>query len=159
MLTLIGMKKYTLLFIIALSAFAACKKTGPAKEKPEIAFAGLSHNTVVNGDLKDTLLINLRYTIAVSAVGVDTNAPTIYYKDSRDQAVNPQPFPNEVANNLPEADVNISGSITLRLSAANYFVLRPDRPDGDTVTYEIYLKGKDGVESNRITTPEIYIVP
>lgn len=160
MLTLVGMKKYTILFIMAVISFAACKKAEKAKEKPELAFTGLSHNKVVNGDPKDTVLISLRYTIATSAVGVDSNAPTIYYKDSRDtQSVLSQPFPSEVADNLPEADVNIRGTITLRLNGANYFVLRPDRPNGDTLRYEIYLKGKDGVESNKITTPDIYIEP
>lgn len=159
MLTLVGMKKYTLLFIVMIAAFAACKKTSPAKEKPELAFAGLSHDKVINGDLKDTLLISLRYTIATSAVGVDTSAPTIYFKDSRDETVNFQPFPNEIADNLPDVDLNISGAITLRLNAGNFFVLRPDRPEGDTLQYEIYLKGKDGVESNKVTTPNIYILP
>lgn len=159
MLTLVGMKKYALLFIIMIPAFSACKKAGKAKEKPEVAFSGFSHNTVVNGDLKDTVLINLRYTIAAAAVGFDTSAPVVYFKDSRDQTVNSQYFPNDVADNLPETDPNISGAITLRLSAANYFVMRPDRPNGDTLRYEIYIRGKDGVESNKITTPDIYIIP
>ncbi len=159
MLTLVGMKKYTLLFIIILTAFAACKKTGPAKEKPELAFVSLSHNAVTNGDLKDTVLISLRYTIAASDVGKDSTAPYIAFKDSRDQTVNRQYFPNEIADNLPETDLNVSGAITIRLNAGNYFVLRPDRPEGDTLQYEMYLVGKNGVESNRITTSDIYILP
>lgn len=160
MLTLIGMKKYTLLFIINLLAFAACKKTESSKEKPEIVFAGLSHDVVTSGDIKDTLLISLRYTIAASAVGTDTTAPQIYFKDSRDQTVAFQPFPAEVANNLPDEDLNISGNITLRLNVGQHFVLRPDRPEGDTVQYDIYLKDmKKGIESNHITTPNIYITP
>ncbi|HEY9177573.1 MAG TPA: hypothetical protein VIN07_07780 [Flavipsychrobacter sp.] len=158
------MKKYTLLFIIILTAFAACKKAEKAKEKPEIAFAGLSHNTVVNGDTKDTLLINLRYTIAAAAVGTlgDSAYTQVHIIDKRDCVVGNQPpilFPDEVEQNLPEGEANVSGNITLRLPAANFFVLCPDRPNGDTVTYEIYLKGKNGVESNKITVPEIYIVP
>lgn len=159
MLTLVGMKKYTILFIMVVISFAACKKAEKAKEKPELAFAGLSHDKVMNGDLKDTVLISLRYTIAASQVGQDSTAPYIAFKDSRDQTVNRQYFPNDIAQNLPDADMNISGAITIRLNAGNYFVLRPDRPEGDTLRYEMYLVGKDGVESNKITTPDIYIEP
>lgn len=159
MLTLVGMKKYSLLFAIIITALAACKKTDSAKDKPELAFAGLSHDKVVNGDLKDTVIISLRYTIAASQVGQDSTAPYIAFKDSRDQTVNRQYFPNDIAQNLPDADLNISGAITIRLNAGNYFVLRPDRPEGDTLRYEMYLVGKDGVESNKITTPDIYIQP
>lgn len=154
------MKKYTLLFFIILTALAACKKTGPAKEKPELAFKGLSKNTVINGDLKDTVLISLRYTIAASEVGKDSTAPYIAFKDSRDlNAINRQYFPNDIANNLPDVDLNVSGTITIRLNAGNFFVLRPDRPDGDTLHYEMYLVGKNGTESAKITTPDIYILP
>ncbi len=164
MLTLIGMKKYTLLFIISFMALAACKKGGPAKEKPEIAFMGLSHNTVVNGDIKDTLLISLRYTMAASGIGNtgDTLFTQVHIIDSRDCVGGNQPpfmFPDDVTQNLPDDEMNVSGNITLRLHAANFLVLCPDRPNGDTLRYEIYLKDKNGVESNRVTTSDIYIIP
>ena len=160
MLTLIGMKKNTLLFIISILALAACKKSESPKEKPEIVFTGLSHNTVTSGDLKDTILINLRYTMAVSSVGADTTLPVLYFQDSRDQTVAFLSFPGEISGKLPDAENNISGNITLRLNVSNYLVVRPDRPNGDTVQYEIYLKDvKNGKESNRVTTPDIYIMP
>jgi hypothetical protein len=158
------MKKYTLLSIIILLALGACKKDGPAKQKPEIAFMGLSHNTVINGDIKDTLLINLRYTMAVSGIGNigDTAFTQVHIIDSRDciggnQA--PFLFPDDVYQNLPDDKMNVSGTITLRLHAANFLLLCPDKPNGDTLRYEIYLKDKNGVESNRVTTSDIYITP
>ena len=68
-------------------------------------------------------------------------------------------FPDDVYQNLPDDKMNVSGTITLRLHAANFLLLCPDKPNGDTLRYEIYLKDKNGVESNRVTTSDIYITP
>lgn len=154
------MKKYTLLFVLCLIAFASCKKRTAEKEKPELVFAGLSHDKVHSGDPKDTLIINLRYTIAAAAVGTQETAPVIFFKDKRDQTITPMPFSDEVASKLPDGELNISGNITLKLNVGNFLVLRPDRPNGDTTQYEIYLKDrKKGIESNHVTTSDIYILP
>lgn len=160
MLTLIGMKKYPILILILLASATACKKPEDALEKPEIAFISMSPSVVASGNLKDTVLISLRYSIASSGIGLGPTPTEIYFKDSRDSnSLNRLPFPDEVSAELPETENNIRGNISVKIPASLYLVLRPERPDGDTVRYQMYLRDKNGLESNKITTPDIYIMP
>lgn len=98
--------------------------------------------------------------MAVSAIGVanDTNF-ALYFKDNRDTFLYREAFPDELINNIPDGEVNISGVITLKLAAPRYLTLLPPKLDGDTLRYEVYMKDKNGVESNKITTSDIYILP
>lgn len=160
MLTLVSMKLYPILIIILLFSVFSCKKRGSALKAPEIAFAGFSHDSVFNGDPKDTVLISLRYTMAADAIGNKTQPTQVYLKDSRDQTEQPFSFPEEIANNLPDLSTpNINGTITLRLPVTQFMTLRPSRPNGDTLHYNIYMKDKTGTQSNTIETPFIYILP
>lgn len=152
------MKKYLILFIALIFVTAACKKAQKPFDKPAIVFAGISKDMVIDRNIKDTVLINLRYTMAAAAVGSSFET-VVYLKDSRDQNLQPFSFPDEVGNNLPDGETNISGQITVQLFADRVFALRPDRPNGDTLHYDIYLEDKDGNQSNIIVTPDIYILP
>lgn len=153
------MKRYPIFFFIILLAVCSCKKAGKPLEKPEIVFRALSHNTVVSGNAKDTVIISLRYSIAAANIGAGDTIVKVFGIDKRDDFQSIFPFPNEIDGTLTEEDVNISGNLTVKLSANQFFTLRPDHPNGDTLRYEIHLKDKNGVESNRVTTPDIYIVP
>lgn len=154
------MRKHPILLLILLITVAACKKSDVAIEKPDLDFVTLSPATVNSGNLKDTVLISLRYTIAASGIGAGATPTEVFFKDSRDSnSLNRLPFPDDLAGNLPESEQNISGAITVKIPASLYLVLRPDRPDGDTLRYEMYLRDKNGVQSNKITTPDIYILP
>ena len=154
------MKKYTILFIASILVFAACKKSVAQLEEPSIAFKSISKHLVKDRDSEDTVIINLRYTMAASALGVGTEPSIVYLKDSRfDDVQTSYPFPDETIQKLPEGEPNISGDITLKLNVGTFFALRPDRPDGDTLQFEIYMEDKNFVKSNTVNTPDIYIVP
>lgn len=152
------MRTYSILIIMLLITISSCKKSGKALEEPEIIFTGISHDRIANSSIKDTVIINLRYSMAIDAVGDENNPTQVYFQDSRDQTSQPTRFPVEVSNNLPEGEVNMSGNITLRLPGI-FFTLRPTRPNGDTLHYNIYLEDKDNVKSNTVETPDIYILP
>lgn len=157
------MKKYAVLFIVCLIGVYSCKKASKAKVKPELAFMGFSHDTVANGNPKDTVLVNFRYTMAAKKVGSGDKITQLHIKDSRIGPLSPYLFPDEVSQNIPDelldGDLNINGTLTLRLPASLYFIMRPDRPDVDTVSYEFYLKDKDGTESDKVTSSDILILP
>ena len=162
MLTLVGMKWYSIILFVFAIAFVACKKTNNPPSKPEIAFLELSQNTVRNGHPKDTVNILLRYTINGSKLKIkdDPINSTIYYIDSRfDTTITEIPFPADIEVRKDEEDKTISGSITLSFEASRHLVMRPDRPDGDTLRYEIYMKDIEGTESNRVKTDNIFIIP
>lgn len=155
------MKTYSILLVVIIMFAAACNRGNKALEKPEIVFRSFSHETVRSGDLKDTLLINLRYTMATKSLGSETDPSSFILKDSRDPGSELKfSFPNEIYGNVPDpTQNNISGTVTLRLSAGLFFVLRPDRPEGDTLQYEILLRDKDEVESAPVTSGNIFIIP
>ena len=158
------MKIYPILFLALLLSAYSCKKEGASIDKPELAFVSLSPDKVISGYDKDTVLISLRYTMAINAIGNATSPTEVILKDSREPTIEERlPFPEEIAedqpDNLPDGKNNISGTITLRLPAARYLVLRPDRPDGDTLRYTIFLEDKNGTRSDSLISPEVFIFP
>ena len=97
------MKKYTILFIASILVFAACKKSVAQLEEPSIAFKSISKHLVKDRDSEDTVIINLRYTMAASALGVGTEPSIVYLKDSRfDDVQTSYPFPDETIQKLPD---------------------------------------------------------
>lgn len=160
MLTLVGMKKYSILLSILILGFYSCSKDSKAPlDEPEIVFTGISHDQIVNGSPQDTVLINLRYTMAVDAVGTKNDPTQVVLSDSRDQSNQSLTFPIEMQDNLPEGASNVSGNITITLPGNLFFIARPTKPDGDTLYYSIYIEDKDNIQSNIVTTPEIIILP
>lgn len=158
------MKIYPILLFVLFIGATSCKKGGAAVDKPEITFVSLTPNIVKSGFDKDTVLISLRYTIAAEVIGNITNPTEVILKDSREPTLEARlPFPDDISDekpdNLPEGKNNLSGTITLKLLASTSLVLRPDRPDGDTLRYTIFLEDKNGVRSDSIITPEIFIMP
>lgn len=148
-----------LVLLAAISATSCTKEKKSSGSIPRIQFTGLSGNTIKAGS-SQVIYINFNFSDGNGDLG---NKPSsgnydIYTKDSRDDSSDVNYFfPQDLPDNV-EAGQEISGVCNLGLLGA-YVLLRPDRPDGDTVRYEIYIKDRAGNESNRFTTPDIYIVP
>jgi hypothetical protein len=151
--------------VIGFTAFtalglASCKKEKSASRTiPEIKLVGLSGNTIKAGS-NQVIYINFSFSDGNGDLG---NKPSsgnydIYTKDSRDDTTEINYFfPQDLPDNV-EPGVGVAGTCNLGILAAFVF-LRPDHPDRDTVRYEVYIKDRAGNESNRFTTPDIYIVP
>lgn len=153
------MKLYWLFLALFVLSVYSCKKSKKAVDKPELIFTGFSHETIKNGDPEDTLLINLRYTVALNNLGSKDTPTSVYYRDSRDINVQPINFPNDIYAEASSFEgSNIRGNVTLRLQTAN-ITLRPDRPNGDTLQYIMYLQDKYGNKSDTVVTSNLYIVP
>lgn len=162
------MKRLSIVILISLSllTFSNCRKSPKAVDPPEIVFTGISHTTVKNGDINDTLYINLRYTMTSESV-IDKDdtliTATIHLRDSRlgDSVNSSLRFPTEINEYTlgGDAGVNISGNITAVVNVGLNLPLLPTKPNGDTMFFEIYLADKDSVVSNIVKTPDIYILP
>lgn len=161
MLTLIDMKKYLILSGALIIAASACNKDKEALKKPQISLKSMSPNTVASGAPGDTVFIELGYAMAADGVGIpDQDGATLVFEDSRDTSLRiNEPFPADMVGKLPDGEINISGTMTMKIPAVRYLVMEPNKPLGDTLKYTIYLKDKNGVESNRIETSDIFIVP
>ncbi len=161
------MKAKLFLLAIILIGSTACQKKSKFPSTPEISYRGISNEVVKSGSPEDFVQISLNFTDGEGDLGYNANGQDfdIYFKDSRTSSSTgfvglllPAQLRDEIKKrNLDEK--GISGIITFQLDASLFFILRPDRPNGDTVNFEVYIKDLAGNESNRITTDNIYILP
>lgn len=155
------MKQVPILIVLLLVSITSCKKDEGTSQAPELIFQSMEPNTVVSGSLSDTVVITMKYSIEREYIwkGFDTSSSDIFLKDSRDSTVNPDYLPEIDESKLDKTKKIVTGTITYKIDAAKYLLLRPTRPNGDTLTYDIYVKDKMGRNSNTIITPPIYILP
>lgn len=151
------MKNYSIVFILLLILIVSCGKKDAPVKRPEIRLVSVSPMSVKNGEPKDTLLISLQYNMAAEGIAQSQ----VFFKDSRNEdAPIAQFFPEDMTKkNLPQGQVNLSGTILLRIPASQYLVLRPSHPDGDTLKYKIFVTDHKNNTSDTLVTPDIYILP
>ncbi|MBL7713704.1 MAG: hypothetical protein JNL13_14615 [Chitinophagaceae bacterium] len=145
--------------LTAMGIASCTKEKKSSGNIPKIQFTGLSGNTIKAGS-NQVIYINFNFSDGNGDLG---NKPSsgnydIYTKDSRDDSSEVNYFfPQDLPGNV-EPGQEMSGVCNLGLLGA-FVLLRPSHPDRDTVRYEIYIKDRAGNESNRFTTPDIYIIP
>ncbi|RYD57176.1 MAG: hypothetical protein EOP56_10275 [Sphingobacteriales bacterium] len=146
--------------LFALLGFAACQKDEAGNTPPSIDNLVASPNTVRNGDPRDTVYVTFKVTDQNGDLGNDPYKKEfdVYLKDSRDGNETGFPFP-EIPKDLQDARKGITAFATIKINAGLFLQLRQDRPDGDTMYYEVYVKDRAGNISNKLSTQLIYITP
>ncbi len=153
--------RITTLALLALS-IAACKKDELPPKPPVISSLAVSPKTVTSGSLADTVLITFDVSDENGDLGFGSSSQDvdIYLKDSWGNNPFPFYFP-EIPEGLSDNGKGISARCTVRVPASQYLFIRPDpiHAKGDTVKYEIYVVDRAKQESNKLTTPNIFIMP
>lgn len=153
-----------LLALLCAAALAGCNKDdAPLSTTPSISFVSLEPRTVKAASSEDTVFLTFRFSDGDADLGVGLDAPAgqydVFLKDSRDSVVNQYLFP-DIDDALRDPAKGMTGSATIIIQAA---LLRPRDSLhgvlGDTLRYEVYVKDRAGHESNRFTTPEIFLTP
>ena len=155
------MKQHFIIGILLLAAgLSSCEKDAAGDAAPVVSNLNISPNTVRSGFSEDTVIITFTVDDANGDLGNDPFKKEfdVYAKDSRDNNETGFPFP-DMPDEITEDGKSITAIVTIKLNAGLFLHARQDRPDGDTLTYDIYVKDKKGNKSNIVTTPEIYIVP
>lgn len=138
----------------------SCNKDGGAggKNPPKINFVGLSGNVMKAGS-NQYINVNFNFSDKDGDLGVSPSSGNfdIYTIENRDTTLVNYYFPKDMDEYIDPTQ-GVSGQCALGIQAA-FLSLRPDRQDGDTLRLEIYIKDKAGNESNRFTTPDIYLTP
>lgn len=143
-----------LIIILGICFFAGtCINPPNYSVVPKIKFKSLNITEVIPGI--DTLLVTFEYEDGDGDIGVkdgDTSTNT-WLVDRRTQFpyVYQLPFVNQKGNSN-----SISGTIWITVSPFT-MNCRPDHPILDTISYDIYIKDRDGNISNTITTPDIVL--
>lgn len=153
-----NIKSIVALALFSLIGSSACNKasTGPVDKVPSIFFTGLSTDSL-QASSEQTLNINFNFSDGDGDLGNKTSSGNfdIYTRDVRNDSMINYFFPQALPSVI-EAGKGVSGSCALTINAA-FIALSPNRPLRDTMRLEVYIKDRAGHESNRFTTPDIYL--
>ena len=148
--------------LLCATALAGCKDETPLSTTPSISFVSLEPRTVKAASSEDTVFLTFRFADGDADLGVGADAAgqyDVFLTDSRDSTVSEYLFP-DIADELRDPVKGMTGTATLIIQAA---LLRPrdsiHTVTGDTLRYEVYVKDRAGHESNRFTTPDIFLTP
>lgn len=144
-----------------LTTGTSCSKSGGGKNgnnPPKVSYVSISANTITAGS---NSYIDLSFNFSDKDGDLSNAASAsdfdIYVVDKRNDSTIGYYFPKDITNSSDENE-GISGNCIISLFGSN-MLLRPSRPLGDTLQYDVYIKDQKGNESNRFTTPDIYLVP
>lgn len=131
----------------------SCINPPEYSEIPEISAATVDRTEATPGE--DSIVVEFKFQDGDGDLGNKERDSTInaYLVDARTGfPYNYQiPYISERGNNRA-----ISGTIWITVDPFT-FNCRPNRPDKDTLAYEIYIVDRAGNESNRLTTPPIIL--
>lgn len=150
------------LILSVLAFIAGCKKKNTGNPVPEITFLSMTPQTLRGGSSEDTLFLAFRFSDGDGDLGNPYTGGNydIYLIDSRDSLASGYYFP-EIPEEYKDPYEGIKGTTTLILPGT-YILPRQDSlhlEQGDTLQYEVYIQDRAGHESNRFTTPTIYLLP
>lgn len=141
------------LFLILTIFFGSCIKQPSYPPEPEIEFKSVSATQIVPGT--DSLVVEIGFQDGDGDLGVKDGDSTLnaFLIDNRTGFPYSYqiPFVNPRGNSK-----SISGTIWITVDP---FALncRPNRPNFDTISYEVYIVDRAGNESNRVQTPDIIL--
>lgn len=155
------MKITRCVLLIGLLALAACERA-KYSEIPNITFKALIPDSVRAGSSEDTAILAFTVRDGDGDLGNQSvnGEYDIYLKDSRDSTITGYFFP-QIPGGVIDPKQGLEGDCFLALYAAG-LIPRQDsihKRNGDTVRYEVYIKDQAGHESNRFTTPDLFIKP
>lgn len=150
------------LLLGVLALIGSCKKKDAGNPVPEIKFIDMTPQSLRGGGSEDTLFLSFRFSDADGDLGNPYTGGNydIYLIDSRDSMEAGYYFP-EIPDEYRDPYSGMKGTTTLILPGT-YILPRQDSLHlllGDTLQYEVYIKDRAGHESNRFTTPVIYLTP
>ncbi|PZF74358.1 hypothetical protein [Taibaiella soli] len=153
------------LTVLGVFLFAACKKNSNSMSPiPAIRFESMTPDSLKAASGEDSVFITFHLTDGDADLGNNPSGQNkdIFFYDSRDttQLFYSSFFPN-IPGELKNASTGMEGDCTVFINSA-FIASRPDsihQTLGDTLHFIIYIKDVAGHESNRITTPDLYLRP
>ena len=145
--------RFALLISAVTLLFATCIKPQEYPPEPVIEFISVSSQEITPGE--DSLVIEFSFQDGDGDIGANDGDSTInaFLVDQRTGfPYNYQiPFVPAQGNNKA-----ITGTIWVTIDAFS-INCRPNRPDFDTISYEVYILDRKNNESNHIQTPKIIL--
>jgi len=131
---------------------------------PAIRFVSMTPDSLKAASGEDSVFITFHLTDGDADLGNNPSGTNkdIFFIDSRDTSTvfYSSFFPN-IPGELKDPKMGIDGDCIVFINSA-FIGSRPDslhQAVGDTLHFIIYIKDVAGHESNRITTPDLYLHP
>lgn len=141
-----------LLLILGISLLLfSCKKDEEVSMAPSIEFKSISPGSVEQ--FRDSVIIGISYIDNNGDLGEnETEIPNAFVKDLRNNLV----YSFRIRQLAPNATIAIKGNLEIIVPQV---ALINSGSTSESVSFEVYVKDRAGLESNKITTSAVTIVP
>lgn len=129
----------------------SCKKDEEVALAPSIEFKSISSGSIKQ--YRDSVVILISYLDNNGDLGEnETETPNAFVKDLRNNLV----YAFRIRQLAPDATIAIKGNLEIVVPQV---ALVNSNSTSESATFEVYVKDRAGLESNKITTSAVTIVP
>jgi hypothetical protein len=140
-----------IVLLLLSSALMSCKKDEAFTFEPSIEFKSISPGTIK--EYRDSVIITISYLDRNGDLGEnETEIPNAFVKDLRNNLT----YSFRIRQLAPEASIAIQGNLSIVIPQV---ALVNSTATSESATFEVYVKDRAGLESNKITTSAVSIVP
>jgi hypothetical protein len=145
------MRRIGIILLLLSSALMSCKKDEAFTFEPSIEFKSISPGTIK--EYKDSVVITISYLDRNGDLGEnETEIPNAFVKDLRNNLL----YSFRIRQLAPEASIAIQGNLSIVIPQVG---LVNSNSSSETATFEVYVKDRAGLESNKITTSAVSVIP
>jgi hypothetical protein len=145
------MRRIGIILFLLSSALMSCKKDEAFTFEPSIEFKSISPGTIK--EYKDSVVITISYLDRNGDLGEnETEIPNAFVKDLRNNLL----YSFRIRQLAPEASIAIQGNLSIVIPQVG---LVNSNASSETATFEVYVKDRAGLESNKITTSAVSVIP
>ncbi len=145
------MKKIALIVFLFCTLFISCKKDEEINYSPSIEFKSISPGTIE--EYRDSVVITISYLDKNGDLGEnETEMPNAFVRDIRNNLT----YSFRIRQLAPNTDIAIQGNLEIvvpQVARIN------NNSASESATFEVYVKDRSGMESNKVTTSAVTIVP
>jgi hypothetical protein len=129
----------------------SCKKDEEVSMAPNIEFKSISPGNIKQ--YRDSIVIGISYLDNNGDLGEnETEIPNAFVKDLRNNLV----YSFRIRQLAPDATIAIKGNLEIVVPQV---ALINSGSSSESATFEVYVKDRAGLESNKVTTSAVTIVP
>jgi hypothetical protein len=145
------MRRIGTILLLLSFALMSCKKDEAFTFEPSIEFKSISPGTIK--EYKDSVVITISYLDRNGDLGEnETEIPNAFVKDLRNNLL----YSFRIRQLAPEASIAIQGNLSIVIPQVG---LVNSNSSSETATFEVYVKDRAGLESNKITTSAVSVIP
>jgi hypothetical protein len=145
------MRRIGIVLFLFSCALISCKKDEAFTFEPSIEFKSISPGTIK--EFRDSVVITISYLDRNGDLGEnETEIPNAFVKDLRNNLL----YSFRIRQLAPDAAIAIQGNLSIVIPQV---ALVNSNSTSETASFEVYIKDRAGLESNKVTTSSVSIVP